>query len=125
MTEYRLCGVHGCDNDKQVDLITAGDWTCITISVLVEVPVIQPLQLPAAQNNMSFDNSALEQKLAQVYHLQYPLGIIRHINPLLFDVIDDKPEGVARGVYHVIMYKHEPVGRGFIHYHINREQVYV
>ena len=81
MTEYRLCGVHGCDNDKQVDLITAGDWTCITISVLVEVPVIQPLQLPAAQNNMSFDNSALEQKLAQVYHLQYPLGIIRHINP--------------------------------------------
>ena len=29
------------------------------------------------------------------------IGDIRHINPLLFDVIDDKPEGVARGVYHV------------------------
>ena len=27
--------------------------------------------------------------------------IIRHINLLMFDVIDDKPEGVARGVYHV------------------------
>ena len=27
--------------------------------------------------------------------------IIRHINPLMFYVIDDKPEGVARGVYHV------------------------
>ena len=26
---------------------------------------------------------------------------IRHINPLMFDVIDDKPEGVARGVYYV------------------------
>ena len=25
----------------------------------------------------------------------------RHINPLMFDVIYDKPEGVARGVYHV------------------------
>ena len=40
----------------------------------------------------------------------------------MFDVIDDKPEGVAQGVYHV---KHEPVGRGFIHYHINHERVYV
>ena len=28
-------------------------------------------------------------------------NFIRHINPLMFDVIDDKPEGVARGVYHV------------------------
>ena len=27
---------------------------------------------------------------------------IRHINPLMFDVIDDKPEGVAWGVYHVL-----------------------
>ena len=26
---------------------------------------------------------------------------IRHINPLMFDVIDDKLEGVARGVYQV------------------------
>ena len=26
---------------------------------------------------------------------------IRHINPLMFDVIDDEPEGEARGVYHV------------------------
>ena len=26
---------------------------------------------------------------------------IRHISPLMFDVIDDKPEGVARGIYHV------------------------
>ena len=26
---------------------------------------------------------------------------IRHINPHMFGVIDDKPEGVARGVYHV------------------------
>ena len=39
----------------------------------------------------------------------------------MFDVIDDKPEGLARGVYH----KHEPVGRAFIHYHINHERVYV
>ena len=30
----------------------------------------------------------------------------------MFDVIDDKPEGF-------IMYKHEPVGLVFIHYHIN------
>ena len=36
----------------------------------------------------------------------------------MFDVIDDKPEGF-------IMYKHEPVGRGFIQYHINHERVYV
>ena len=43
---------------------------------------------------------------------------VRHINPLMFDVIDDKPEGF-------IMYKHEPVGRGFIHYHINHDRVYV
>ena len=27
--------------------------------------------------------------------------LIRHINPLMFDVIDDEPEGVARWVYHV------------------------
>ena len=26
---------------------------------------------------------------------------IRNINSLMFDLIDDKPEGVARGVYHV------------------------
>ena len=44
---------------------------------------------------------------------------IRHINPLMFDVINDKSEGF-------IMYKHEPVGRGFIiHYHINHGRVYV
>ena len=30
-----------------------------------------------------------------------PRGAIRHINPLMFGVIDDKPEGVARGDYHV------------------------
>ena len=36
----------------------------------------------------------------------------------MFDVVDDKPEGF-------IMYKHEPVGRGFIHCHINHERVYV
>ena len=36
----------------------------------------------------------------------------------MFDVIDYKPEGF-------IMYKHEPVGRGLIHYHINLERVYV
>ena len=40
----------------------------------------------------------------------------------MFDVIDDKPEGVARGF---IMYKHEPEERGFIHNHINHERVYV
>ena len=34
------------------------------------------------------------------YHILHE-GFIRHINPLMFDVIDDKPEGVARGVYHV------------------------
>ena len=37
-------------------------------------------------------------------------NIIRHINPLLLDVIYDKPEGV---------------GRGFIHYHINHERDYM
>ena len=42
----------------------------------------------------------------------------RHINPLMFDVIDDKPESF-------IMYKHEPVGRGFLHYRINHKRVYV
>ena len=31
----------------------------------------------------------------------YELMFIRHINPLVFDVIYDKPEGVAREVYHV------------------------
>ena len=36
--------------------------------------------------------------------------VIIHINPLMFHVIDDKPEGV---------------GQGFIHYHINNERVYV
>ena len=41
---------------------------------------------------------------------------IRNISPLMFDVIYDKPEGF-------IMYKHEPVGRGFIHYHINHGRV--
>ena len=41
----------------------------------------------------------------------------------MFDVIDDIPEDVARGVYH--MYKHEPVGRGFIHDIINHERVHV
>ena len=34
----------------------------------------------------------------------------------MVDVIDDKLEGF-------IMYKHETVGRGFIHYHINHERV--
>ena len=42
----------------------------------------------------------------------------------MFDVIDYKFEGVARGVYHIV-HKHEPVGQGFIHYHINHERVYV
>ena len=41
-------------------------------------------------------------------------GFIRHINPLMFDVIDDKPEGF-------IMYKHKPSGRGFMHYHIDHQ----
>ena len=27
--------------------------------------------------------------------------IIRHINPLMVYVIDDQPEGVAQGFYHV------------------------
>ena len=48
----------------------------------------------------------------------YIFKYIRHINPLMFDVIDDKHEGF-------IMYKHEPVGRGFVHYHINHERVYM
>ena len=26
---------------------------------------------------------------------------LRHINPLMFDVVDIKPEGEARGVHHV------------------------
>ena len=38
----------------------------------------------------------------------------------MFDVINEKPEREG-----FIMYKHEPVGRGFIHYHINHERVYV
>ena len=42
----------------------------------------------------------------------------------MFDVIDDKLEGVAR-VEGIIVYKHEPAGRGFIHYHINHGRVYV
>ena len=29
------------------------------------------------------------------------LIVIRHISPLMFGVIDDKPEGVAREIYHV------------------------
>ena len=36
----------------------------------------------------------------------------------MFDVIDDKPD-------HFIMHKHEPVGLGFIHYHVKHERVYV
>ena len=36
----------------------------------------------------------------------------------MFGVTDDKPEGF-------IMHKHEPVGQGFIHYHINHERIYV
>ena len=36
----------------------------------------------------------------------------------MFDVIDGNPEGF-------IMYKHEPVGRGFRHFYINHERVYV
>ena len=36
----------------------------------------------------------------------------------MFDVIDDKPKGF-------IIYKLEPVGRGFIQYQINHERVYV
>ena len=32
--------------------------------------------------------------------LRYPPNI-RHISPLMFDVIYDKPEGLARGIYHV------------------------
>ena len=35
------------------------------------------------------------------------LMYIKHINPLIFEVIDDKTE-------EFIMYKHELVGRGFI-----------
>ena len=31
----------------------------------------------------------------------YGLVFIRHITPLMFDVIYDKPEGSARGIYHV------------------------
>ena len=41
---------------------------------------------------------------------------IGHINPRMLGVIDDKPEGF-------IVYKYEPVGRGFIHYHLNHERV--
>ena len=37
---------------------------------------------------------------------------LQDFNPPMFDVIDDKPEGVVRGVYHV-------------HYHISHERVYV
>ena len=46
--------------------------------------------------------------LARSRHLPDTIAgvIIRHINPLMLDVIDDKPEE-------------------FIHYHINHERVYV
>ena len=40
--------------------------------------------------------------------VNFARGFIRHINPLMFGVINDKPE-------RFIMYKHEPVGRGFIY----------
>ena len=53
-----------------------------------------------------------------IVYNQKRIGYTRHISPLMFDVIDDKPEGF-------IMYRHEPVGRGFIHYHIKYERVYV
>ena len=39
--------------------------------------------------------------MSSCYELMSGCPFIRHINPLMFDVIDDKPEGVARGVYHV------------------------
>ena len=42
---------------------------------------------------------------------------IRQITPLMFNVIDDKPEDIAREVYHV--------GRRFIQYHTNHDRVYV
>ena len=44
------------------------------------------------------------QRVLLFYYCNYDsseASVIRHINPLLFGVIDDKPEGVARGVYHV------------------------
>ena len=45
--------------------------------------------------------------------------IIKHINPIMFDAIDDKPKAYPE---EFIMYKHEPVGRGlYIDYHINHE----
>ena len=38
--------------------------------------------------------------MTETYEVDLSLEvIIRHINPLMFDVIDDKPEGVAQGVY--------------------------
>ena len=47
----------------------------------------------------------------------------------MFDVIDDKPEGFImykpEGVRYGFIYKQEPVGRRFIHYHISHERVYV
>ena len=65
-----------------------------------------------AQLIINADHYALE----RIYQPLNPC--IRHINPLMFDVIYDKPEGL-------IMYKHEPVGRGFIHDKINHELVHV
>ena len=35
------------------------------------------------------------------YSIRYCWAVIRHINPLMFGVMDDEPEGVAQRVYHV------------------------
>ena len=47
--------------------------------------------------------------------------------------IHDKPLRLRPQVYHIshqtwagyVSYKHEPEGRGFMHYHINHERVHV
>ena len=53
--------------------------------------------------SISFDSfrqkSAFNQKSLLI--CRFVNDAIRHINPLIFDVIDDKPEGESRVGYHV------------------------
>ena len=49
---------------------------------------------------MSYKNYQFPGALT-ISFVSFPHEVIRHIHPLMFDVIGDKPEGVARGVYRV------------------------
>ena len=53
--------------------------------------------------------------------LQYIQVFTRGIIPAAFGPIVDRSDGAARGS---ILYKHEPVGRGFIQYRTERWRYY-